>query len=384
MHVAICSDGVFPGTIGGIQRHTRLLVETMARIEPGLRITVLHTQAGARQFPGLGNVEEVPITPRPGRRQYMLECLRLSERFADALMAMPEAVIYSQGICVVRRIRQLAHRLIVNPHGLEAFQIIGLRDQIPAIPMRAIHRHMFRHAGTVVSLGGRLTEILVRECGGTADRVAVLPNGVIVPETRGRPARRADAPLRLMFVGRLAQNKGVPDLLAAIDELARRGAAARFELDVVGGGPLLVPLRSANSRPNVRFLDKVSDEALEALYASADALVLPTLFEGMPTVVLEAMARSLPVLVTDVGATKELVDSTNGEIIPKRDPRALAEALLRLDAMGAEARRALGNRGLDKVKARFTWEQVARAHIELFRKVDGRIRSSRAAGATCG
>ncbi len=375
MHVALCSDGVFPGTIGGIQRHTRLLVETMARIEPDMRLTVLHTQGGGRQFPGLSNVEEVHIAPRPGRRQYMLECLKLSERFAEALRAMPDAVIYAQGICVVRGIRELSNRLIVNPHGLEAFQVIGLRDQLAAVPMRAIHRHMFRHAGTIVSLGGRLTDILKKECRDAANRVVVLPNGVTVPAFRQRPQGKDRGAIRLLFVGRLAHNKGVPDLLAAMDEIGRQGASARFELDIVGGGPLLAPLRAANRRANVRFLDKVSDGALEDLYASADALVLPTLFEGMPTVVLEAMARSLPVLVTDVGATRELVDDSNGEIIPKRDPIALAGALLRLESIGPKGRGQLGRRGLERVMERFTWEQVARSHVALFRRIDERLRT---------
>jgi glycosyltransferase involved in cell wall biosynthesis len=366
MHVAVCSDGVFPSTIGGIQRHTRLLVETMARLDPAIRITVLHTESSGPQFHDLPNVDELHIPPRPGRQQYMLECLQLSERFASALRSIPDAIVYSQGICVVRGIRDLGSRLVVNPHGLEAFQVTELRDQIPAIPMRAIHRHMFRHARRVVSLGGRLTDILVRECRGRRDRVVVLPNGVVVPKQRLRSPNPANGPLRLLFVGRLAKNKGVPDLLAAMDALARRGASARFELNVIGGGPLLDGLKATNARPNVRFLDKVPDAALEDLYASADALVLPTLFEGMPTVVLEAMARALPVLVTDVGATREMVDSKTGEIVPKRNPEALADALLRLDAMGADARRVLGRNGLERVQARFTWEQVARNHIGLF------------------
>ncbi len=370
MHVALCSDGVFPGTIGGIQRHTRLLVETMARIEPEIRLTVLHTQGGGRQFPGLSNVEEVHIAPRPGRRQYMLECLKLSERFAEALRAMPDAVIYAQGICVVRGIRELSNRLIVNPHGLEAFQVTSLRDQAAAIPMRAIHRHMFRHARVVVSLGGRLTEILTRECGDSS-RVAVIPNGVTVPDTVARPPRSGGTPLRLLFVGRLAQNKGVPDLLAAMDVLQRRGAADQFELDVAGGGPLLEALSAANKRPNVRLLGKISDESLEQLYGEADALVLPTLFEGMPTVVLEAMARGLPVLVTDVGATRELVDSSNGEIIPKQDPEALADALERLRDQGTEGRKRLGERGRARTTERFSWERVAEEHLRLFAKISG-------------
>jgi glycosyltransferase involved in cell wall biosynthesis len=193
-----------------------------------------------------------------------------------------------------------------------------------------VQRRTFRHARHLISLGGRLTGILERETGRLSGKIVVIPNGVVVPGASPRKPRDASEPIRLLFVGRLAPNKGVPDLLEGMDELGRRGASGRFRLDIVGGGPLLDALRAANKRPNVAFLDKVSDDRLEELYASADALVLPTLFEGMPTVVLEAMARGIPVLVTDVGASKELVDDSNGQIIPKRAPEALADAPLNL------------------------------------------------------
>jgi glycosyltransferase involved in cell wall biosynthesis len=94
------------------------------------------------------------------------------------------------------------------------------------------------------------------------------------------------------------------------------------------------------------------------------------LFEGMPTVVLEAMARGLPALVTDVGASRELVDSSNGEIIPKRDPNALADALLRLESMGTSGRDALGRAGRQRAMERFTWKAVAQAHVRLFAEVN--------------
>jgi glycosyltransferase involved in cell wall biosynthesis len=87
-------------------------------------------------------------------------------------------------------------------------------------------------------------------------------------------------------------------------------------------------------------------------------------------VVLEAMARGLPALVTDVGASRELVDSSNGEIIPKRDPNALADALLRLESMGTSGRDALGSAGRQRAVERFTWKAVAQAHGRLFAEVN--------------
>jgi glycosyltransferase involved in cell wall biosynthesis len=108
---------------------------------------------------------------------------------------------------------------------------------------------------------------------------------------------------------------------------------------------------------------------LDGLYRSVDLFVLPTLFEGMPTVVLEAMARGLPIAVTDVGATRELVDDTNGFIIPKRDPGSLAATLRAFARLSAEQRRSLGAASLCKVRERFTWSAVAAAHVRLFERV---------------
>jgi glycosyltransferase involved in cell wall biosynthesis len=370
MHVAICSDGVFPAAMGGMERHTKLLVESLAARDPSLRISVVHTHPGQRFFERLANVVERPIAPKPGRRQYLLECVALSSRFAAELRAMPDAIVYSQGVCVIRGIREFSDRLIVNPHGLESFQTLTLAEWSKSAPFRVVQQHTFRHARFVVSLGGKLTEILARQVR-PSSKISVIPNGVVIPcpASIERPIRSAADPVRLLFVGRLAPNKGVPDLLMAIDELARRGHAHWYELDIVGGGPLLESLMASNSRPNVRFRGKVDDSTLESLYSEADALALPTRFEGMPTVVLEAMARALPVLVTDVGATRELVDNANGEIIPIGNPGTLADAVERLRSLGPGGRRALGEAGARRAAERFTWDRVADMHLELFARV---------------
>jgi glycosyltransferase involved in cell wall biosynthesis len=89
----------------------------------------------------------------------------------------------------------------------------------------------------------------------------------------------------------------------------------------------------------------------------------------MPTVVLEAMARGLPILVTDVGATRELVDESNGQIIAKNSPDSIVAALDRLHGMPDGDFAALGARSIRKVEERFTWDRVADAHVDLFRRV---------------
>jgi glycosyltransferase involved in cell wall biosynthesis len=371
MRVAICADGIFPVDVGGIQRHSRLLTETLARRYPDLQLVVIHPHDGQRLFTDFPNIEEVTVSPRPGTGQYILECYGLAARMRDVLLRMPDAVIYSEGVLGWVRSRQLRPRLIINPHGLESFQTAGLagrtpKDRLVGSIIRASSRHGMRQGRYVVSLGGSLTDILRREIPDPDRRVVVLPNGVTPPSSDViRPIAEA-RPVRALFVGRFAANKGIPDLLAAIEILNNRGMASRFHVDLVGAGPLLAPLSAANTCPNVTFHGPVDDETLDRLYREAHVFVLPTLFEGMPTVVLEAMARRLPILVTDVGATREMVDPSNGFIIPKQDPGHLADRLIELADMPPEQRAAMGDASWQRVQDRFTWDSVADAHHALF------------------
>lgn len=369
MQVVICSDGIFPERIGGIQRHTRLLVETLAAEHPALDLVVVHPHVGRRVFTDSPSVREICVAPRPGRKQYLLECHDLSKRIADVLRTLPDAVIYSQGYAVWSGAREFTPRLVVNPHGLESFQTLTLKDWLIGVPFRAVTRRITRDARFVVSLGGRLTTILRNFVPQPDRRIVVLPNGVNVPADTAPEKERRPGSLSILFVGRFAANKGIGDLLDAYRMVTADGDQKGLELHLVGDGPLYADLNARHRRPDIHFHGKASDEMLDRLYRNANLFVLPTLFEGMPTVVLEAMARGLPIAVTDVGATRELVDDTNGFIIPKRNPGSLAATLRTFAQLSDERRRSLGMASLRKVRERFTWSAVAAAHVRLFERV---------------
>jgi glycosyltransferase involved in cell wall biosynthesis len=369
MRVAVCSSGIFPLTVGGIQRHSRLLIETLAHAYPQLKIEVLHTHVGHALFKGIPNVCEHAVTARPGAGNFLNETHALSGRVADVLRTMPDAVVYAQGMDVWKGIEEFTPRLIVNPHGLESYQALTLKQKLIGVPYKMIHNHIFRHARFVVSLGGRLTSILHRHVPHASERVVVIPNGVLPAEGARAAETPAGSPCKALFVSRLVYNKGVPDLIRSFHLLGQRGFASRISLTVAGDGPLRDRFPDDTLPPHIRFVGSVDDAALDSLYRSSHVFVLPTLFEGMPTVVLEAMARGLPIIVTDVGATKELVDDSNGMIIPSRDPRALADALQHFLELPLEARLAMGKASIEKVARRFTWQRVAEAHYDLFFRV---------------
>lgn len=376
LHVAICTDGLFPLSTGGMQRHSRLLAEHLAR-RGGIDLTVIHPHP-IGQFNGSLNIHEEAIPPIDAGRLYLRELWRTSRHTAAVLHRLQPDLILSQGFSVWADHRQFRERLIFHPHGLEMFQGLTRKEKAMGLPYRWLVRHLASHARVTISLGGKLTGIL-RSLG--ALHVEVLPNAVEVPADVHR-AFPGDGNVRFLFVGRFAFNKGIDLLMQAARRLADEGAPASFEL--VGGGPLLDHYRTAGLPPRVELLGRVDDDRLFALYADRDCLVLPTRFEGMPTVVLEAMARGCPVIVSDVGATADLVrDGRSGYLLPPGDADALYRGLRRFIGLRHGERQAMGLAGRALAESRFSWPRVAEEYVGLFRRLAG-VQDAETAGPAAG
>lgn len=141
-------------------------------------------------------------------------------------------------------------------------------------------------------------------------------------------------PVRLLYVGYLKHMKGLEYLVEAMVLIRSEGVEA--ELSLVGEGPSAGELRERVHRYGlesaVRFHGFVADAgALHRHFDAADVFVFPSLSEGSPRVVLEALARGLPVISTPVGSVPEMLkDGESALFVPCRDARALAEAVIRL------------------------------------------------------
>ena len=365
IHVALCTDGIFPLAMGGMQRHSRLLAEHLAGTGR-VKLTVLHPHALGVFDPALG-IHEVSVTPIDTNRLYLRELWRYSGRMARELDRLNPDVILSQGFCVWKGIEKYKGRLVMHPHGLEMFQGLSPKERALGTPFRMAVRHIARRSAEVVSLGGKLTGILEEAVKGSPARVCVLPNAVdIPPPVEYRPT---GSPVQLLFVGRFAFNKGLDLLIEVARRLIQEGHGDLARFILAGDGPLLAQIRAQGLPQNVELAGRVDDERLFALYTECAALLLPTRFEGMPTVVLEAMARSRPIIVSNVGATAELVNHTNGYLIPSGDAGALYEAIMAFCRTGAAAREAMGHASYARCSSRFGWPQVTSEFLALFEEV---------------
>jgi glycosyltransferase involved in cell wall biosynthesis len=200
---------------------------------------------------------------------------------------------------------------------------------------RAMTRRMFSaHEVEILAVSHAVKDHWGRVFAESARTAQVIHNGVDAECFRPPDSRRhRDGQTRDEFVlgtaGRLAPQKGLTYLLDALPTVIARSRKP-IRLDVAGCGSQGAHLEARSARLGirkcVRFLGSVSN--MPDFYRSIDAFVLPSLSEGLPGVVLEAMATSLPIVATDVGGTKEAVtDRIDGRIVPPRDPEALAAAL---------------------------------------------------------
>jgi phosphatidylinositol alpha 1,6-mannosyltransferase len=163
----------------------------------------------------------------------------------------------------------------------------------------------------------------------------------------------ADDAMLVLYVGRIAKEKGLEHALRASHELATRAPQIRFVY--VGDGPYEAELRAA-SPANAIFTGRLSGEPLSTAYASGDVFLFPSVTDTFGNVLLEAMASGLVVLSADAGNTRELIGTDRGVIVPVEQPGAIAAALE--DLSTDRSRHGAIRDAAQRWAAQRTWTQV--------------------------
>ena len=207
--------------------------------------------------------------------------------------------------------------------------------------------------------------------------VVALPNGIdwrpygSVPTVRSLP----DHPLHLVYMGRVAREKGLYETLQGLRLAHELGVDAR--LVIAGRGPEELRLRryaqALGVAGRVCFVGPVFGADRLKLLSGADIMIIPSYSEGLPYVLLEGMAAGIPVIATPVGAIPDVVaDGTHGFLVPPRDGKAIAESLAvlagdreRLSWMSRACRR--------RIRAAFSIDRLARELATHYAQVCGGV-----------
>jgi glycosyltransferase involved in cell wall biosynthesis len=224
-----------------------------------------------------------------------------------------------------------------------------------------------RHADHVFCLNYEDRDYLVGETGRAPEsvtRIYPAAGGAFAAASRSRSYTKCEG---ILFAATWRKNKGVEDLVSAFARLAAR--RPRLELFVLGAGvpdAEVLDAFPAEVRARVRCVRAGTDAETAAAFAGADLFLLPSLFEGTPLTLVEAMASGLPVVTTATCGMRDVVrDGENGLLVPLRSPSAIAAAVERL-ADDESLRARLGTAARAEAAERYTWDRVAEPVVEIY------------------
>ncbi|ELY37684.1 LPS biosynthesis protein [Natronorubrum tibetense GA33] len=197
--------------------------------------------------------------------------------------------------------------------------------------------------------------------------VRIIPNGI--DTDRFAPDPEIDRKKQILFVARLKYNKGAQFLLEAFSTLADE--FSDYSIKIVGDGPMREKLPSIAAELGVRdcvsFTGELPNHELPRHYNESELFVLPSLNEGLPRTVLEAMACETPVITSDLEQLGPVVEGA-GYTVPTESTEALAERLD--DLLGSEERReGFGKTGRKKVIESYSWDDTVRETTEEYYSV---------------
>lgn len=331
----------------------------------------------------------------PGEFRSSVCCLQRAGEFAARLR--PDVPLAAMGLrpgndpALPLRLARLFRSWrvdIVHTRNAESFFYGFLAAQIARVPITVHSEHgrtfperrlrgfaqrvLLRGADAVFAVSQQLRADLVREIGVDGNRLEVLYNGVdtttFQPAVSVADTANDRRPLLIGSVGRLAAVKNYSLLLNA---LRRLPPEFQCRLLLVGDGPERASLTGLAAdlglRDRVEFAGHRDDIA--RLLRAMDVFVLPSSSEGMSNTLLEAMATGVPVLASDVGGNREIIESErSGLLFPSGDADAAGAQLMRLLA-SAELRRSLGRAGAARVRETFSMEAMLQRYASLYRRL---------------
>jgi glycogen(starch) synthase len=228
---------------------------------------------------------------------------------------------------------------------------------------KPIIRIVWKEAFRVVANSEGLAKLAYESASGLNLQINAIPNGVDLARFSPPESRAQREEVALLFAGRASREKNVPEVLEALAKFKER----RWRFSIVADGPEMKGWRrraqQVGLQDRVMFKGWLPKDKMEEIYRETDVLVFPSTSEGMPNVVLEAMASGLPVIATRIRGTEDLVeDGICGFLYEPGDVVGLGELLEKIFDKGTRERMGKASR---RRAEKFSWAETAMRYQDI-------------------
>jgi len=352
MRIALIADGIWPDTIGGMQKHSFYLAKYFAL--NGIKVDLYYCATDAAMvvkqfsFDETLNIRFFKVDfpklriPFPGH--YVYNSYRYSKRLYQLYIKQePYDFTYSQGFTGWYFVKK-GISIGSNLHGLEMYQkAFGLKSKMAQLFLRIPASTIIKGSTISFSLGGQLTQILETK---GAKLIKETPIGI--GEEWLIKSTNHNEKMNFVFVGRNEKRKGLDLLLKALALINND----KFVFHFIG---IERPSHLKASKNRIFHGEIREAKKIQAIVSNCDCLVCPSIAEGMPTVILEAMAMGLAILATDTGATSLLVNKENGLLIETDNLAQLIDGLNYFNQMPSDKLHILKQTSFQKVSEKYIW-----------------------------
>lgn len=356
---------LFHPHLGGAEQQSLMLAEQL--VKKGMRVSVL-----TRSFSGLPSFEVIRGVPvyRSIRTLSWGKCFGFSYMLSVLWFLFRNRNSYDIIHCHLLGFHSAVAVLFQRLFNKKTISLVGATGpvsdflQIKNVSLGKLFLRLIARSDRLILLCEKSREEALSE-GFSPEQLVYIPNGVDTAYFKPDPAARAKDN-NIICIGRLDRLKGVDSLLQALRRLSDEQIPAH--LDILGDGPERGRLEQQAQQLGISHLVCFHGEVhgVAPYLQRASLFVLPSLSEGMPNVVLEAMACGLPAVVTRVGGTTEMIhDGVNGVLVEPGNPEQLCAAMKNI-LLDEEIQRKLGEEARKTVEERFSLEAVSEQYVALY------------------
>lgn len=288
----------------------------------------------------------------------------LSKRYNFNIIHAHSHLYFSTNICAT--VKKLGSPpLVITNHGLES---ASASKNINNIYLKTLGKYTLQMADNVICYTEMEKERLNNLLNVDYDKITVIPNGVdtdlFCPNI---DKYLEDESPKILWVGRLVPGKGVEYLIRSIGILAKN--IPKIKVLLVGEGPqkskLLDLIANLKLKENISMLDHVENKKMPIIYQKSDVFVLPSLNEGVPRTILEAMSCGIPVVCSEIPHLSSIIDEC-GIMVPQKDAVAMAGAIHCIISDSDHANK-LGRNGRKRVARNYSWANTVEKTVALYK-----------------
>jgi len=220
-------------------------------------------------------------------------------------------------------------------------------------------------ADTILSTSQHDAKNVIKQYKINPEKIEVIPNAVNIEDFKPKKKTSSNETFNLLYIGDLELWKGIQYLIKAVEKLTHiNEIGKKIKLTIVGDGALKEKLQKMAKQLPITFTGQIPHHQIPELLNKADAFILPSLWEGLPTTILEAMAAKVPVIATNVGGITEVIkNEETGIIVKPADPDSIVKAVTNLINNNNNN---MVEKAYQLVRQKFSLENVAKKINEIY------------------